>query len=55
MPFFVELFCLLRSLCDLARAAIEVYSAHGARGERYAPKHMGKRRGGSARNEKDRL
>lgn len=52
MPFFVELFCLLRSLTDLARAVIEACSARRAEG--YAPRHMGKRRGGSARNKRGR-
>lgn len=52
MPFFVELFCLPRSLTDLARAVIEACSARKAEG--YAPRHMGKRRGGSARNKRGR-
>ena len=52
MPFFVELFCLLRSLADLARAVIAACSARKAEG--YAPRHMGRRHGGSARKEKDR-
>ena len=32
MPFFVELFCLLRSLADLAQAVIEACSAWEAEG-----------------------
>ncbi len=54
MPFFVELVRLPRSLVDLARAVIEACSAQEAEGKRYTPRHMGKRRSGSAQKEKDR-
>ena len=55
MPFFVELFRLLQSLFDLVQVVVEAYSAHKARGERYVPKHMGKRCSGRTQHKKDRL
>lgn len=54
MQLLVELVLLARSLVDLARSVLEAHGARKAKGEHFAPKPKGRRRGGSAHKEKDR-
>ena len=54
MQLIVELVLLARSLVDLAKSVVEAHSARKAKGEHFAPRPAGRRRGGLAHKKEDR-